>query len=428
MQKHRLTKRHKCVLIGCAIPGIAMAAYSFWVYMKTGESLLVSILAAILLGCIISFVFLAICIGIAFLRILIKLIDDHFPKKKKKEPYTVKSIDDVFDDLQSTENPPQEIYDPPVVQTTSSPKISKSPVKVESANLDFQQLVKLTDYVVVDTETTGLDRDTDQMIEIAIITVQGGDVTDEYSTFIKPTIPVSAGARLVNGITDDDLDAAPYIWDVCPEIARRLKNQNIVGHNVRFDLAFIARALAGTEGLDTLHYIDTLTISRRCLNYSSYKLQDLAESLQLDAGVGHRALDDARTTNQLLQYCIKKMDDDEVQRKKAVAERRRQEKERRAAYYAWSPLFDKNFVFTGDFLTEREKLQDLLKSVGANLRTDVNGRTAYLVTGNLSNLPDWALARKSGAADERIAQGQPITKLTEAEYINLIQQTLLLKK
>lgn len=428
MQKHRLTKRHKCVLIGCAIPGIAMAAYSFLVYMKTGESLLVSILAAILLGCIISFVFLAICIVIAFLRILIKLIDDHLPKKKKKEPYTVKSIDDVFDDLQSTENPPQEIYDQPVVQTTVSPKISKSPVKVESANLDFQQLVKLTDYVVVDTETTGLDRDTDQMIEIAIITVQGGAVTDEYSTFIKPTVPVSAGARAVNGITDAQLVAAPELETIRPEIAHRLQGQKIVGHNVTFDLAFIARALAGTDGIDALSYLDTLSIARRCLHYSSYKLQDLAENIGLDAGTGHRALDDARTTNQLLQYCIKKMVDDDTKRKQAAAEKRRQEKEKRAAQFAWSPLLDKNFAFTGDFLTDREKLQDLLKSVGANLRGEVNGRTAYLVVGDLSHLPEWAVARKSTEADARIAKGQPIIKLTESEYIDLIQRTLTLKK
>lgn len=303
------------------------------------------------------------------------------------------------------------------------------PVPVAPAPDDLAALhALLKDYVVVDTETTGLDREYDEMIEIAIVTVHDGVVTDEYSTFIKPTVPVSAGARSVNGITDDDLADAPYIWDACPEIARRLQNQKIVGHNVRFDLAFIARALAGTEGLDTLHYIDTLTISRRCLNYNSYKLQDLAESLQLDAGTGHRALDDARTTNQLLQYCIKKMVDDDTKRKQEAAEKRRLAKEKRAAAFAWSPLFDKNFVFTGDFLTDREKLQDLLKSVGANLRTEVNSRTVYLVVGDLSHLPDWALARKSGAADARIAKGQPITKLTEAEYINLIQQTLALKK
>lgn len=374
-------------------------------------------------------VFLAILVWMLYT--VIKVAVAQLPKHKNKKPREPQA------DAPSNFWRPDTAADVPKVQdvpevkaTPVAPAVEPAPpVPVAPAPDDLAALhALLKDYVVVDTETTGLDREYDEMIEIAIVTVHDGVVTDEYSTFIKPTVPVSAGARSVNGITDNDLAAAPYIWDVCPEIARRLQNQNIVGHNVRFDLAFIARALAGTEGLDTLHYIDTLTISRRCLNYNSYKLQDLAESLQLDAGVGHRALDDARTTNQLLQYCIKKMDDDEVQRKKAVAERRRQEKERRAAYYAWSPLFDKNFVFTGDFLTDREKLQDLLKSVGANLRTEVNSRTVYLVVGDLSHLPDWALARKSGAADERIAQGQPITKLTEAEYINLIQQTLLLKK
>ena len=316
-----------------------------------------------------------------------------------------------------------------VLEVKDTPAEPPAPrVPITAAQDDLPALRTLKDYVVVDTETTGLNRDTDQMIEIAIITVHDGAVTDEYRTFIKPTVPVSAGARAVNGITDAQLDAAPDLATVLPEIARRLQGQKIVGHNVTFDLAFIARALAVTDGIDTLYYLDTLPIARHSLYCKSYRLQDLADSLGLDAGTGHRALDDARTTNQLLQYCIKKMVDDDAKRKQEAAEKRRLAKEKRTAAFAWSPLFDKNFVFTGDFLTDREKLQDLLKSVGANLRTEVNSRTVYLVVGDLSHLPDWALARKSGAADARIAKGQPITKLTEAEYINLIQQTLLLKK
>ena len=99
-----------------------------------------------------------------------------------------------------------------------------------------------------------------------------------------------------------------------------------------------------------------------------------------------------------------------------------------AKEFAWSPIFDKNFAFTGDFFLDRDYLEGLLKDVGANLREKVNTKTVYLVVGDISHLPEWAVARKLGKANELIAEGQNITKLTESEYIALIEQTRALKQ
>ena len=109
------------------------------------------------------------------------------------------------------------------------------------------------------------------------------------------------------------------------------------------------------------------------------------------------------------------------------ADLKRRKEEQRASCW-WSPLLDKKFVFTGDFLTYRSRLESLLDEVGADLCTMVDGGTNYLVCGDLSKLPEWARARKAGIADIRIASGQPITKLTEGQYIDLIRQTLLQKE
>lgn len=288
-------------------------------------------------------------------------------------------------------------------------------------------LKKLHDYVVVDTETTGLSRQTDEMLEIAIITVAGDQIVEEYSTLIHPTIPIPAEASAVNGLTDADFVGAPYLADVLPEIRRRLDGKTIIGHNVTFDLGFIANALAAPEQPADLLYIDTLNLSRQCIRAKTHKLQTLATQLGLDPGQAHRALGDARTTFQLYQYCVRKLNADADEERRLRAERRRINQAAHDAEFAWSPLNNKNFAFSGDFLTDREHLEELVHTVGANKRDKVNSKTDYLVTGDLSNLPDWALARKSGKANDLIAAGQHITRLTESEYIALIQSTTALK-
>ncbi|WP_294759221.1 exonuclease domain-containing protein [uncultured Gemmiger sp.] len=291
----------------------------------------------------------------------------------------------------------------------------------------LQDLENLTDYIVLDTETTGLSPKKDQLIEIGILTIKDGKIVEEYTTLIQPTIPVPKSSTNVNGITQAALLKAPPLEDVVPEIAARIKGQVIVGHNVRFDLAFVSRALVTHPEISTLPYIDTLNIARRCISYKSYSLQNLSMRLCLDSGNKHRALDDAKTTYQLLQYCIKKLSTDNVEFRRQERERRKAQKQELADTFSWSPLFDINFAFTGDFVQDREYLEGLLADVGANLRERVNTKTVYLVVGDISHLPEWAVARKNGTADNLIAGGQNIIKISETEYLDLIKRTKSLK-
>lgn len=311
-------------------------------------------------------------------------------------------------------------------------------VEVVRAPDNAQALERLHSYVVLDTETTG-QSSTDEIVEIAILTVTNDKITDEYSTLIKPTVRMSPMAQAVNGITDAELETAPVIDDVLPDIIDRIDGKIIIGHNVTFDLRFLARALRRYGCIMQLSYVDTVTLSRRCYKSGSHKLQDMATRLGIDPGHGHRALDDTRTTKALYDKCaamLAKVEAEaarqrEKEQREALArieaDLKRRKEEQRASCW-WSPLLDKKFVFTGDFLTYRSRLESLLDEVGADLCTMVDGGTNYLVCGDLSKLPEWARARKAGIADIRIASGQPITKLTEGQYIDLIRQTLLQKE
>ncbi len=309
----------------------------------------------------------------------------------------------------------------PTTTHQSGPRIIPAPDAPES-------LLALKNYVVLDTETTGVDRYSDQMVEIAILTVSNGKVTDEYATLIHPTIPIPAAATEVNGITNADLASAPHLADVVPEISRRIDGQIIVGHNITFDLAFVSRALANLDGIQDFMYIDTLSLARSYVPGKSHRLQALASRLRLQAGTAHRALGDVYTTNELLQYCIKKATMSSSDFEKYDKARKAHQKEVRAAEFAWSPLYDKNFVFTGDFSDDRDQLEDLLESVGANLREKVNTKTVYLIVGDTSHLPEWAIERKYSKAQALIESGQHITILNEQQYKNLINDTVSLKQ
>ena len=117
-------------------------------------------------------------------------------------------------------------------------------ISLVNAPDDIESLKKLTDYVVLDTETTGLSPEKDQVVEIGIITVKNGEIINEYTSLIKPTIPISSEATAINGISESDLRDAPQLEDIIPDVVSRIKNQIVVGHNVTFDLAFVSRAIS----------------------------------------------------------------------------------------------------------------------------------------------------------------------------------------
>ena len=92
----------------------------------------------------------------------------------------------------------------------------------------------------------------------------------------------------------------------------------------------------------------------------------------------------------------------------------------RFAKFNKSPLFDISFVYTGGFTIPRSEMESLAVSVGAIPRAKVTSKTDYLVVGDVSELPQWALDRKLGKANELIEEHGKIQKISEGEYIKMI--------
>lgn len=295
----------------------------------------------------------------------------------------------------------------------------------------YAEILSLHDFCVLDVESTGLECWNCRIVQIGIIKVINNEPVDCLNTYINPETHIPTRATDIHGITDEDVKGAPTYKQIADRVTDLLNNTTVVGHNVTFDLNFVQHILLERSNTqDDLHmeYVDTWEFANRLhLPVHDYKLQTLLAFYGIDPGEAHTAYDDARATLELfndLRYEYAHKDEIEAQRKAAELEARRQKKEAekaaRAAAFSASPLFEKSFCFTGSFSIDRAAMEALAQSVGGVLREKISGRTSYLVKGDVSDLPEWALDRKLHKAEELIEAGKGIQIIDEAEFMRLI--------
>ena len=153
------------------------------------------------------------------------------------------------------------------------------------------------DFVVFDIETTGFSPINNRIIEIGAVKVSGGKVTDRFSAFVNPQVPIPFEIEKLTGIRDDMVMNAPLIEEVLPQFLQFCEGCIPVAHNAGFDMGFIAEN-ARRIGLPTEYtYVDTVGIARVLLpNQSKHTLDAVAKTLNITLENHHRAVDDAECT------------------------------------------------------------------------------------------------------------------------------------
>ncbi|MEN9786133.1 MAG: hypothetical protein RLZZ299_1397 [Pseudomonadota bacterium] len=148
--------------------------------------------------------------------------------------------------------------------------------------------------VAVDVETTGLHpEDGDRIVEVAIVRGRRGSTPTCWTSLVHPGR--STGAVHVHGITDDMLADAPSWKDLAEEVDRRLAGGVLVGHNVRFDLAFLAMEHERVSRRFVPRVaLDSLWLARQVLPGSRHGLATVAAELGVPHVRAHRAESDAR--------------------------------------------------------------------------------------------------------------------------------------
>lgn len=165
-------------------------------------------------------------------------------------------------------------------------------------------LPKLPDsYQLFDLESTGVLPTSDRICEIAIVRVDCGAITSEWSTLVNPGVPIPAGATAIHKITDADVAGAPMLADVLPDLfARLFEGVPVLAHNgARFDVPMLRAELVrlGFDPLELLagvEFVDTLPIFRRLLpGKPSHALGAVASALDCIPENYHRGLVDCMT-------------------------------------------------------------------------------------------------------------------------------------
>ncbi|MDE2855590.1 MAG: exonuclease domain-containing protein [Chloroflexota bacterium] len=152
------------------------------------------------------------------------------------------------------------------------------------------------DFTAFDLETTGLDAATDEIIEIGIACFRDGALVDQYQRLVKPSVPIPPEITQLTGIDQEDVEGAPGIQDILPELAPYFGGAPLVAHNAGFDVAFLGKHLPLGANLT----IDTFELASIVLpSAARYNLGSLARETGITLDRAHRAFDDALATGRL---------------------------------------------------------------------------------------------------------------------------------
>ena len=168
-------------------------------------------------------------------------------------------------------------------------------------------------YVVFDIETTGFSPLSDRIIEIGAVKVVNGTITDKFSTFVNPDIPIPFRIEQLTSINDSMVLPAPKIDKVLPDFLKFCEGCALVAHNASFDVSFIAHN-AEELGLPfDPTVLDTVTLARVLLpQLNRYKLDTVAKALNVSLENHHRAVDDAGATAEIFVSFLKMLKERDI--------------------------------------------------------------------------------------------------------------------
>lgn len=195
---------------------------------------------------------------------------------------------------------------------------------IETASIN--DLAKCCSFVVFDTETTGLYPWKDKLVEIGAVRFQNGEPVEAFHSMIDPGIHIPENVSWINHITDDMVAGAPTAGEVMASFDEFVGIDDIVGHNVDFDLRFIQSAGSALPDKNR-RYFDTAELARQMVkgpdkvydeasgkwrnDYNSqyevkgHSLGNMCEFYGVEHGELHRADVDALATGRLLVAMMK---------------------------------------------------------------------------------------------------------------------------
>ena len=152
-------------------------------------------------------------------------------------------------------------------------------------------------YVVFDLETTGFSPNTCKIIEIGAVKVENGTITERFSEFVNPQVPIPFKIEELTGIRDDMVMGAETIEEILPRFMEFCEGCVMIAHNAEFDMSFIRKNCMDLDIPCDYTVGDTVAMARILLPaLHRFKLDTVAKALKISLENHHRAVDDAECT------------------------------------------------------------------------------------------------------------------------------------
>ena len=287
----------------------------------------------------------------------------------------------------------------------------------------------ISNYTVLDLETTGFSPSDDEIIEFAGIKVRDDKVVDTCNVLIKPSSELDGYISDLTGISEEMLIDAPSIEQALPQILDFIGKDIVIGYNISFDVNFLYE---NTEKLSLgafdNDYLDVRRLARELLpDMSRYKLKDVAKKLEVISKPSHRAMSDTKATLECYQklklgcnngdYAFfffiktsKGFDAKDITPETNVFDES-------------NPLFEKYVVFTGKLeLHTRAEAAQIVANLGGICENTVTKNTDYLVIGDMDYTGN-VVGEKSSKlikAEAYIAKGRNISIISETTFYKMI--------
>ncbi len=170
-------------------------------------------------------------------------------------------------------------------------------------------------YIVFDTETTGLDANNNEIIEYSFLKYVDNKLVDKLSSLVKPSVPIPEFITNITHISNEMVEDYSPIDEHLPKIIEFINGQVIIGHNILFDIKFLESSIKRSPlELDRVkfEYIDTVSLARKCIpDAPNHKLETLKNYLNID-NISHRSESDCEVTQMVYVKCVEKLINEEV--------------------------------------------------------------------------------------------------------------------
>jgi DNA polymerase III subunit epsilon len=161
-------------------------------------------------------------------------------------------------------------------------------------------------FAIIDIETTGNSYKHGQITEIAIFQHNGTEVTDSFSSLVKPDMDIPLFITRLTGISNEMVKNAPHFYEIARKVVEMTAGRIFVAHNVHFDYKFVQEEFKRLGYDFNRKTLCTVQLSRKLLpGHKSYSLGKLCSEKGIEINGRHRAAGDALATVKLFELLLK---------------------------------------------------------------------------------------------------------------------------